>query len=180
MAALVAALFIRVTDRSADWVAAASKQSGQPTAILTGAGIALVVTHAIAAVAGFLVGQYLTPNPRQLMLGLMLIAAATGAVWPGRSNAPTVRRPVFGTAAHMVATGIGGRGEAVTFAIAAGGIAALAGVGGAIGSFAVLAFAATVGEVNWRSLPHRAIGIGIACILCVSGICLALAALRLI
>ena len=170
MAALVAALLIRATDRSADWVAFAAQRSGKTGAVLFGTTLALIVTHAIAATAGFVVGQYITPNPKQLMLGLMLIAAASGAIWPGKAKDNKVGHPAFDTVAHLIATGIGGRGEAVTFAIALGGSAVLAGIGGAIGSLVVLCFAAVAGESVWRALPHRALGWVVGAILAIAGI----------
>jgi len=180
MAALVAALLIRVTDRSAGWVAASAERSGKPGAILATALFALIVTHAIAATAGYVVGQRIAPNPRQLMLGLALLAAAAGAIWPGKATPVMVRRPAVDTLAHLISTGVGGRGEFVVFAIALGGLPGLAGVGGVIGSLAVLGFAAVAGDAVWRSMPHRIMGWAIGVLLGGAGIWLALAALRLI
>lgn len=101
MAALVAALLIRVTDRSAGWVAASAERSGKPGTILATALFALIVTHAIAATAGYVVGQRIAPNPRQLMLGLALLAAAAGAIWPGKATPVMIRRPAVDTLAHL-------------------------------------------------------------------------------
>lgn len=180
MAALVAALLIRATDRSTGWVAFAAEQGGRTGAVLSGAVVALIVTHAIAATAGFFVGQHITQNPRQLMLGLALLAAASGAVWPGKAKPVAMRRPFVDTLAHLVATGIGGRGEFVIFAIALGGLPVLAAIGGVLGSLVVLGFAAVAGESLWRTLPHRILGWVIGALLGMTGIWQALAALRLI
>lgn len=180
MAALVAALLIRATDRSAGWVASATEQSGRTGAVLLATLIALVITHAIAATAGFFVGQHITPNPRQLMLGLALLAAASGAVWPGKTKPAEARRPFIDTLAHLISTGVGGRSEFVIFAIALSGLPVLASVGGVIGSLVVLGFAAVAGDSIWRTLPHRILGWAIGVLLCVAGIWQALAALRLI
>jgi putative Ca2+/H+ antiporter (TMEM165/GDT1 family) len=180
MAALVAALLIRATDRSAGWVAVAAERSGRTGAVLGGTLIALIVTHVIAATAGFFVGQHITPNPRQLMLGLALLAAASGAVWPGKAKPYEVRRPFIDTLAHLIATGIGGRSEFVIFAIALGGLPVLAGFGGVIGSLVVLGFAAVAGDSIWRTLPHRILGWAIGVLLGMAGTWQALAALRLI
>ncbi len=180
MAALVAALLIRATDRSAGWVATLSERSGKAGTIAVGALVALLITNGVAATAGWLIGQHMTPNPERLMLALALIAAATGAIWPGKAKDVTATRPFTDTAAHLVSTGLGGRSEFVVFAIAAGGIAPLAGVGGLIGSLAVLGFAAMGGEMVWRTLPHRAVGIVVGLVLAATGCWLAASALRLI
>lgn len=180
MAALVASLLIRLTDRSADWTAGTAERTGKPGAMLGGAAIALVVTHAISAAAGWWVGEHITDNPKRLMLGLALIAAATGAIWPGKAKEPAAGQPMFATLSHLIATGLGGRGEFVVFALATGTSAVLAGVGGVIGSIVILAAAAIMGEQLWRPLPHRAIGYGVALLLAGTGIWLGLSAIRLI
>ena len=180
MAALVASLLIRLTDRSADWTAGTAERTGQPGAILAGATIAIIVTHAVAAVAGFFLSQYLTPNPLRLMLALMLILAAAGAVWPGKPKEPATKRPLLATLAYLIPAGINGRGEYVVFALAAAGTPALAGIGGMIGSLVILIAVALMGEQLWRPLPHRAIGIVVALLLTATGAWLGLSAIRLI
>ena len=67
-----------------------------------------------------------------------------------------------------------------TFAVAAGGVPALAGVGGFIGGFVVLAAAAVAGETLWNERPRRAIDWTIGGVLLIAGAWLALSALRLI
>lgn len=181
MAALVAALLIRATDPTAGYVARAADRSGKAGAVLAGAFAAILVTQAIAAVVGFLIGPHLTPNPRQLFVALALLVAASGAVWPGKALDPgDMRHPLAGSAVRLIAAGWSGRTEFVTLALAANGTAALAGVGGFIGSAVVLAFAAPGGDMVWRTLPHRAIGITAGALLAVTGFWLAFSALRLI
>ncbi|HWU72748.1 MAG TPA: hypothetical protein VN137_04640, partial [Sphingomonas sp.] len=70
--------------------------------------------------------------------------------------------------------------EFVTLALAMSGTAALAGIGGFIGSAVVLGFAALGGNLIWRTLPHRAIGLVVGGLLAVAGFWLAFSALRLI
>jgi putative Ca2+/H+ antiporter (TMEM165/GDT1 family) len=181
MAALVAALLIRMTDPSARYVAVAAERSGKAGVVLAGALAAIVVTHAIAAAAGFLLGPHMTPNPRLLFVALALLVAASGAVWPGKPLDPgEARHPFAGTAGRLVAAGWSGRSEFVTLALAADGTAALAGAGGFVGSAVVLAFAAMGGDAVWRTQPHRAIGIGVGVVLATAGCWLAFSALRLI
>ena len=180
MAALVSALLIRLTDRSAGWTASAAERSGKAGAVLASATIALVVTHGIAATAGWLVGQHITDNPKRLMLGLALLAAATGAAWPGKAKEPSTGHLFLATLSHLISTGLGGRGEFVVFALAAGGTATLAAIGGFIGSMVILAAAVIAGEALWRPLPHRAIGWVVGLVLAATGIWLGLSAIRLI
>lgn len=181
MAALVAALLIRATDPTASYVARVADRSGKAGTVLAVALIAILVTHAAAAVGGFLLGPHLTPNPKRLFVAFALLAAASGGIWPGKPIEPGEgRHPFWAVAARLTAGVWGGRTEFVTVALAMSATAALAGVGGFIGSAVVLAFAAIGGDMIWRTLPHRAIGIAIGAVLAVAGCWLALSALRLI
>ena len=180
MAALVASLLIRLTDRSADWTAGTAERTGRPGAVLAGASLAVIVTHAVAAVAGYFLAQYLTPNPLRLMLAVMLVLAASGAIWPGKAKEPATKRPLLATLAYLIPAGLNGRGEYVVFALAAAGTPALAAVGGAIGSLVVLVAVALMGEQLWRPLPHCAIRIIVALLLAATGAWLGLSAIRLI
>jgi putative Ca2+/H+ antiporter (TMEM165/GDT1 family) len=181
MAALVAALLIRATDKSAGFVAISAERSGKSGGVLLATLIALLITLSVASAAGFFIGPRLAPNATRLMLALSLIAAASGAVWPGKTKEISeVRHPFWGTLTQMIATGLGGRTEFVVFAAAAWGTAALAGVGGLIGSMVILSAAAVAGETLWRPLPHRAIGFVVGAVLFVAGAWLAASALRLI
>jgi putative Ca2+/H+ antiporter (TMEM165/GDT1 family) len=181
MAALVAALLIRATDPTAGFAARAADRSGKPGAVLAGALLAILVTHAIAAAAGFFLAPHMTPNPKQLFVALALLIAASGAVWPGKPLDPgEARHPFAGSAGRLIAAGWSGRSEFVTLALAVSGTAALAGIGGFIGSAVVLAFACLGGDMVWRTLPHRVIGIVIGAVLAIAGFWLAFSALRLI
>ena len=102
MAALVAALLIRVTDPTAGYAARAADRSGKPGAVLAGSLAAIFVTHTIAAVIGFLLGPHMTPNPKRLFVALALLVAASGAVWPGKALDPgEARRPFWNTAGRL-------------------------------------------------------------------------------
>jgi putative Ca2+/H+ antiporter (TMEM165/GDT1 family) len=181
MAALVAALLIRATDPSADFVAGAAQRSGRSGGVLFGALIALIVTQGVAAVGGFFIGPYLAPNAQRLFLALALLMAASGAVWPGKAKpVESIRHPLPTVATRLIVGGWAGRSEFVTLAVAVGGTAALAGIGGFIGSFVVLAAAAVAGETLWGTRPRRAIDWTIGGVLALAGAWLALSALRLI
>ena len=181
MAALVAALLIRATDPTADFVAGAAERSGRVGAVLLGSLIGLIVTNAAAAAAGFFIGPHLAPNAQRLFLAFALLAAASGAIWPGKTKAvETGRHPAMNVATRLIVGGWSGRSEFVTFAVAVGGTAALAGIGGLIGSFVVLAAAAVAGETLWAGRSRRAIDWTIGGVLAVAGGWLALSALRLV
>jgi putative Ca2+/H+ antiporter (TMEM165/GDT1 family) len=181
MAALVAALLIRATDPTATYVARVADRSGKAGAVLAGALVAILITHAIAAVAGFFLAPHLTPNPKRLFVAFALLAAASGGIWPGKAIEPGEgRHPFWTTAGRLTVGGWSGRSEFVTLALAMSGTAALAGIGGFIGSAVVLGFAAIGGDMIWRTLPHRAIGIVLGGLLAVAGFWLAFSALRLI
>ena len=181
MAALVAALLIRATDPSADVVAVTAERSGRTGTVLLGTLIALIVTQGVAAAGGFFIGPHLAPNAQRLFLAFALLAAASGAIWPAKTKpVEAVSRPFLSVATRLIVGGWTGRGEFVTFAVAVGGTAALAGIGGFIGSFVVLAAVAVAGEALWITRPRRAIDWSIGGVLAIAGAWLALSALRLI
>ena len=181
MAALVAALLIRATDPTAAFVAGAAERSGRTGGVLLATLIALAVTSAAAAAGGFFIGPHLAPNAQRLFLAFALLAAASGAIWPGKAKqVEPGRHPLINVTTRLIVGGWTGRSEFVTLAVAVGGTAALAGVGGFIGSFVVLAAAAVAGETLWAGRPRRAIDWTIGGVLAIAGAWLALSALRLV
>ncbi len=180
MAALVAALLIRATDPSTRLAATISDRTGRPGLVILAILSALAITQAIGAIAGALVGPHMTPNAQRLLFAFALIAAGSGPVWPGRHKARPEPATTSAAVWRLIATGIGDRTQFATFAVAAGSYPALAGVGGLIGSLAVMAAAAVAGEVVWRDLPHRMLGYAIGGVLIAAGAWIALSALRLI
>ena len=126
MAALVAALLIRATDPTATYVARVVDRSGKAGAVLAGALVAILITHAIAAVAGIFLAPHLTPNPKRLFVAFALLAAASGGIWPGKPIEPGEgRHPFWTVAVRLIAGGWSGRTEFVTLALAMVGVAAL-------------------------------------------------------
>lgn len=181
MAALVAALLIRATDTSADLTAIVAERSKRTATILLGVLIALAVTQTVAAIAGMLVASHMTANAARLLFGFSLLMAGGGAVCPRKPvKTGDFNHPFVAITSKLIATGLGDRTMFATFAVAAGGVPALAGIGGFIGGFVVLAAAAVAGETLWRERPSRAIDWTIGGILLVAGAWLAFSALRLI
>jgi len=181
MAALVAALLIRATDPSADLVAIAAERSRRTGLILLGAATALIVTQAVAAAGGWLVASHLNPHAARLLFAFSLLMAGGGAVWPRK---PVEQggdgHPFVAVTSKLIASGIGDRTMFATFAVAAGGVPVLAGVGGLIGGLVMLTAAAIAGEALWRGRPARAIDLTIGGLLLAAGAWLAVSALRLI
>ena len=181
MAALVAALLIRITDASADLTAIAAERSKSISTILIGILIALGITQTVAAVAGMLAAPHLNINAARLLFAFSLLMAGGGAVWPRKPvKLAGLDRPFIAITSKLIATGLGDRTMFATFAVAAGGVPALAGIGGCIGGFVALGAIALAGETLWRDSPRRAIDWTIGGILLIAGAWLALSALRLI
>ncbi|WP_375398548.1 TMEM165/GDT1 family protein [uncultured Sphingomonas sp.] len=181
MAALVAALLIRATDRSAVLAATVGARHRHFGALLGVIVAALAVTQASAAIGGILLAGHLNADAARLLLGFALILAGGGALMPPKPVGPPAdRRPIVATFVRLVAWGLGDRTQFATLVVAAGGLPVPAAIGGAIGGVAVLAAAALAGEATWRALPHRAIGIAIGVVLIATGAWLAVSALRLV
>ena len=181
MAALVAALLIRATDKSAPYVAAMAERTGRTGAVIAAMLVALLVTQAVAAVAGILIAPHLNLHAQRLLVGFALMSAGFGVVWSGKPiKLREGRHPAIHVAATLIAAGLGDRTQFATMAIAAGGFAGLAGAGGFIGGAAVLGAAALAGERLWQGLPHRPLSYAIGALLVVAGCWLAVSALRLI
>jgi putative Ca2+/H+ antiporter (TMEM165/GDT1 family) len=180
MAALVAALLIRATDPSTRLAATIADRTGKPGLLILAILLALAVTQAIGAIAGALVGPHMTPNAQRLLFAFALIAAGSGPIWPGKHKAKPEPATTGAAVWQLIATGIGDRTQFATFAVAAGSYPILAGIGGLIGSLAVMTAAAVAGDAIWRDLPHRVLGYVIGGILVIAGIWMALSAVRLI
>src|SRR3569623_707918 len=164
MAALVAALLIRATDPSADFAA-----------------IALIVTQAVAAAGGWLVASHLNVHAQRLLFAFSLLLAGGGAIWPRKPAVPGGGGHRFvAVTSKLIASGSGDRTMCATFAVAAGGVPVLAGVGGLIGGLVMLTAAAIAGEALWRGRLARAIVLTIGGRLLAAGAWLAVSALRLI
>jgi putative Ca2+/H+ antiporter (TMEM165/GDT1 family) len=181
MAALVAALLIRASDPSIGLVAAMGERSQRTAATLGAVWLAVAVTQGVAAAAGILVSSHLSPNAARLLFAMALIAAgATAFSKPKPIAVGSIRYPLLATVGRLVASGLGDRCSFATFAIAAGGVPALAGVGGAIGSGVVLSAAAIAGTALVDQAPRRAIAIALGAVLVIAGAWIGLSALRLI
>ncbi len=182
--AFVAALLAGVGDRG-PWLAAIlADRYRKPALVLVAVALAYAAAAAIACAGALFVAGKLIPEARSLMLAIALLAGGAGAMWKTRvpDRLETWRVGTLLTAfggAFVLA--FGDRVTFLAFGFAARGPSpALAGVGSAMGSFALAALAVSLGEAGWRRLPLRAISVGAGAILLVAGTITAFSALRLL
>lgn len=180
MAALVAAFLIHATDRTA-WLAGLLARHGAVPAVC-GIALAVAATTVLAALGGGLLAPGMSPNARDLLLALALLAAAVGAFWPLRPPRAGTRGGAFLSGLVGAALlALGDRTLFVTLALAARAASpAPAASGATVGALAVVIAAALLGERGRRALPMTAIRIAIGIVLTIAGTIAGLSALRLI
>ena len=174
--AFIAALLAGIADRPARLAAELAARSSIARVV---AG--LILGHALAiaiSVAGALwIAPMMAPNARSLLLAVALILAAIGVAWQRRAT------PADGDAFIAAAAGgfVAGDGTAfLAFALAVKGSAPiLAGVGALAGA-SVLVVAAAMAGPDWRRLPLVWLGRAAGAVLLITGLIVALGAMRLI
>ncbi|KQM37434.1 hypothetical protein ASE59_14775 [Sphingomonas sp. Leaf10] len=180
--ALVAVLLAGVSDRPPLLAAILSGRLGRGA--VWGAILAQVVGFALAAIGGMLVAPILTPNARDLMLAVALIAAATAVPIPARIKdrldgwrLPPVLTGLLG----MAVLTLGDRSQFLVFALVARTPDPVTGtIGASLAGTVLLLGAATLGERDWQKLPFAAIRIVATLLLALTGATLGLGALRLL
>ena len=184
MAALVAAALAQVGDRPA-WLAAILADRYRTSGVVIGAAVfALAVASGVAALLGAALTPRLTPEARQLLLALALLLQGAGGLW--RAKAPDRLTGWRLGAAPTAGLGllILTFGDGLMFVIAAlaarSPVPALAAVGATLGSLAVLAPAAVLGEAAWLRLPLTTARRAIGGVFVLAALWVGLAALRLV
>lgn len=183
MAALVAAALAQVGDRTAWLAAILADRFGRPVTVIVAAAIALAGASGIAAFGGAAVAPMLTPNARALLLGVALILQGGGAWWVAKPPERLDGWPLGAFATALAGLFILAFGDGVQFIVAA--LAArsttpwLAAVGATLGSLAVIAPAAMLGEREWTRWPLGQLRRGIGALFVIVGAVLALGGLRL-
>lgn len=184
MAALVAAAAAQVGDRTAWLTAILADRYRRPGLVLLAAALALAAASGIAATGGALVAPMLTPNARALFLAVALVLQGGGALVAAKApdRLEGWRLGAFGTAA--LGLFILAFADGVQFIVAAlaarSGTPWLAAIGSTIGSLAVLAPAALLGEAAWTRVPLGLARRGIGVVFLLVGLILGLGALRLV
>ena len=182
--AFIAVLLAQAGDRSPWLVAILAEPVGKPLTVAFAAFLAHAAGNAVAATGGMLIAPTLTPNARQLLLALALGFAAMGALWrlkpPERLEGwklGAFATPLFG----VFILAAGDTTQFFTLAIAAQEPApVLTAVGATLAVLAVNTAAALIGEKAWRKLPIGPYRIGFGLLCLVTGLILAVGALRLI
>lgn len=181
MAALVAALLVQASDRTALTSAMLGTRYAGKGGVFAGLALALALSNAAGAVGGSLIAPLLSPQARDLLVALAIVSAGASALWPIKLRALPGRYGGFATA--LLAVGllaIGDRTQFVTTALASRTpVPALPAIGATLGALAVNVPAVLLGERKVRRLPLTAIRLGAAGLLLLCGTLQALSALRL-
>lgn len=182
MAALVAALIVQASDRMLLASAALGTRHAGKGAVILALGLVLAVGNAAGAIGGWLIAPHLSSQVADLLVGLVLLSAGFGALWPPRARTGPARRGAFvATVLTTAVLMVGDRTVGVTAAIAARStVPAFAAIGATIGALAINSAAVLLGEPGLRRLPMMAIRLCAAALLVLSGVIQALAALSLI
>lgn len=184
MAALVAAALAQVGDRPA-WLAAILADRYRAAGIVIAmAALAIAMAAALAAAAGVLLAARMTPEAKQLLLGLALVLQGGGALFPVKAPDRLERWRLGAAATSLIGLFILAFGDGVQFIVLAltarAPLVWLAPLGATLGSLAVIAPAAVLGEAGWQALPLRPLRRGIGALFLIAGLWLGLGALRLI
>ena len=184
MAALVAALVVEATDRTPWLIAILADRFARRATVIIAALLALAAGFTLVAIGGALIGARLIPEARQLFLAIALLNAGITAFLPIKApdrltgwRVGAVATTFFG----VFILAFGSRTQFIVMALAERGAEpALAAIGATVGGIAVVALAALSGEAARRALPITALRIVTGIALTVTGVILALGALRLI
>lgn len=184
MAALVAALLAQATDRT-PWLAAIlATRFARPGAVIVGTAIALAIGNAIAAAGGLLIAPHMSPNARDLFLGVALIFAGASCLVPIKppDRLDGWRFGAFTTSVlGIFILALADRTQFITMAITARSPSPmLAAIGATIGALAVNIPAILGGEDARRRMPIAAVRYAVAALFMIGGCVLGLGAIRLI
>jgi putative Ca2+/H+ antiporter (TMEM165/GDT1 family) len=184
MVAIVAAALAQIGDRPAWLAAILADRYRAAWTIVVASTLALLGAGVLAAAAGAMLAPRLTPDAKLLMFALALL-------FQGAGGFTRVKMPdrLDGWRLGAWATGVLGLfilafGDGVQFIVAT--LAArstlpwLAAVGAAVGSMAVIAPAALMGEARWTALPLRPVRMVASAVLLLAGAVIALTALQLV
>ncbi|AJP70835.1 TMEM165/GDT1 family protein [Sphingomonas hengshuiensis] len=156
--AFLLALLTQIGDRPALLTAILADRYAAPIRVAIVAGLVHAAIALLAALGGAAIGPGLSPHAARLLLGVALVMAGIGGLWPSKPPAGleawrngAVVAPLLGA----LVSALGDRGPFVTLALAAGGLPWFAAAGATLGAFAVALVAAVLGERCWQALPLR-------------------------
>jgi putative Ca2+/H+ antiporter (TMEM165/GDT1 family) len=181
--AFLIALLAELGDRT-QWLAMRlGDRFARPVAVIGGIAIAAILNMAIAGALGLEIAKLIPHRPIQLLTGVALILAASGAGFRVKPspNVETWRLgALLSSAGAFFILALGDKTQFVTAAISAGsGQPWLAAAGAAAGIIVANAPAVVLGE-RWATLvPLRAIRVAAGILLALAGIILVLRALEI-
>ncbi|WP_375403218.1 TMEM165/GDT1 family protein [uncultured Sphingomonas sp.] len=184
MAALVAGALAQSGDRT-PWLAAIlTDRYARPGLVILAAALALLCASSLACTGALLLEGRLTPEAGRLFLALALLLQGAGGLM--RSEGPDRlagwKLGAFGTSyVGLFILAFGDGLQFIVLAVAArAALPWAAAIGATIGSLAVIAPAALIGERAWTALPQLAARRVAAVLFLATGAALALSALRLL
>lgn len=178
--ALAAVFAVSFGGRDQLLAARLAERLGRGGPLLAVGALASTLSAFAMAVAGLALALALPEPAADMLVAIALLVAAAELAWPRRAALPDEpTRSLVAILIVLLARQIGDAARFLVFALAAGGPAWLAGAGGALGGFAALSVGAMAGAdlLRWRL---RAIRIGLALALSITGVVAALSARGLI
>lgn len=183
MAAIVAAALAQAGDRTA-WLAAILADRFAPARVIVAALLALAAASGLAVVGGMVIAPMLTPEAKRLMLALALLLQGGGAVFGVKAPDRLAGWRLGAMLTSLAGLFILAFGDGLQFIVLAlamrSEVPVLAAVGATIGSLAIIAPAAMMGEAAWTALPLKTARIGASVVLVLAGLWLGLSALSLV
>lgn len=176
--ALLASALAAFGTRQARLVAQLSARLGGSPGLLAACWLTAAATSALAAWGGGLVEPVLTGPGKTMFVAAALAMAAIELAWPMRRKPPAEPTRSLGAIALVLAAGQAAdaaRFLVLALAVATGN-AMLAGVGGALGSGAVLTLAWTLGAEWEARLPLAAIRLGLGGVFLIAALVVAMSA----
>ena len=174
--ALLAAALASFGGRDQRLMAHLAARLGANTPLLAVGWLSAAVTCGLAAAAGAGIATIMQPATKQMLAAIALVLGGIELAWPWRirkADEPT--RSAVAILIVLAAQQIGDGARFLVLAIAvATGSAVLAGVGGTLGSGAMLTLGwAMAGDLE-RAWPLEPLRLGVAALLVVSGIVIGL------
>lgn len=183
LSALVGCLLGEIGDKSQLLLLALAIRFNRDGAIIAGMVVAALANAAISASAGAFISPMLGGDARLLFLSLSILFLGVGMLWP--TKAPDTLSgwrlgPFLTSALGLFILGFGDGPQFLILGLAThGSDPVLAGIGGAIGIIAADLPVVLLRQRFYAAIPLRAIRVGGACVLLLTGAIAALTALRL-
>ncbi|MBA2934681.1 TMEM165/GDT1 family protein [Sphingomonas sp. CGMCC 1.13654] len=181
--AFLIALLAELGDRTQLQAMALGERFRPPGAVIAGIALAAIMNMAIAGAIGMEIAAYIPHRPVQLLTGVALILAGSGAVFRVKAP-PTVETWKLGallsSAGAFFILALGDKTQFAIGALAAGsGYPWLAAAGGAAGVIVGNAPAVVLGDRWPRIVPLRWLRVGAGALLGLAGIVLVIVALQI-